>query len=289
MTAQIIDGKALAESLKAGLREQVLECKKIERAPHLVVIQVGSDPASDIYIRNKVRYCRDLGITVTHVRLDATCKPDEVRNLLVTYNYESNIDGIMIQDPLPEQFDDYDWSDDDIQPCRDVDGQTNEQMGALFWSVPVRGELYACTAYGCLKLMHTVHDSLEGLHVVIVGRSTVCGKPLAMMVLREDATVTICHSKTKNLKNFTKQADILVVATGKAGLITPEYVKEGATVIDVGITRTESGKIVGDVAPEVMEVAGHMTPVPGGVGPMTVAMLARNVVRSCQMRLTKED
>lgn len=288
MTAKIINGKELAETHRALMVKDVEECKRLGRAPHLVVVQVGNDPASDIYVRNKKRFCEGLGITVSHIQFASDCTTSEFRNVITSLNFDSNVDGIMVQMPLPSQFDNFDWSDDVIQPCHDVDGQCNEQLGALMWAEPVEGELYACTAHACIKLIHVAHKSIEGMHMVIVGRSTLCGKPLSMLALREDATVTICHTKTKNLKALTKQADILVVATGRAGLITPDYVKEGATVIDVGISRVD-GKVVGDVAPEVAEVAGYITPVPGGVGPMTVAMLARNVIKSCLLRLHKLD
>ncbi len=290
MTAKIIDGKAIAEALKPELIEDVKRCVAKARAPHLVVFQIGDNPASDIYVRNKERFCRSVGINVTNVHLNEGATYRQVRNIMTSMDYDSEYDGLMLQLPVAEELQDLIDDDDCIQASKDVDGQSNTQLGALFASERQVGELAACTAVAVMRCIYEVHEDLTGLHIVVVGRSKLVGRPVAMLALREDATVTICHSKTKNLAEITRQADILVVAIGKPHFIDAKYVKYGATVIDVGINRVD-GKVVGDVSPSVMEVAGAMTPVPGGVGPVTVAQLAHNTVDAAldHLRVDEKD
>ena len=282
MTAKLIDGKAIAEALKPEMIQDVEHCKKHSRAPHLAVVQIGDNPASEIYVRNKTRFCRSVGINVTDVHINEDANYREVRDVFTCLNYDGGYDGLMLQLPTPKIFQDICDDEDFIQSAKDVDGQSNDQLGALMSSERQVGELAACTAQAVMECIYSVHESIAGLHMVIVGRSKLVGKPLAMLALRagEDATVTVCHSKTKNLCEITRQADILVVAIGKPHFIDAKYVKFGATVIDVGINRVD-GKVVGDVAPNVEEVAGALTPVPGGVGPLTVAFLARNTIDAC--------
>ena len=271
MSAKILDGKACSE--------QALELIKANIGsewPTLVIYRIGDDPASAVYVRNKVRAAERVGIeaVVKHYPADAM-----LRTVLHDLEFDAkntNVDGIMIQLPLPEGWDATELIER-IPPEKDVDGLTYMNAGKAFiddtaWHQP-------CTAKGIIWLLHENGIHLTGKHVVVVGRSEIVGKPVAMMALANNATVTICHSRTKNLAEMTRQADILIVAVGKAGLITADMVKPGAVVVDVGINRNEEGKLVGDVDFDgVKEVAGWITPVPGGVGPMTVAMLMHNTL-----------
>lgn len=272
MSAKILDGKACSEQalelINTNLRDN--------DPPTLVIYRIGDDPASAVYVRNKVRAAARVGI-IANVRE----YPADTNFLAVAYEIEADakdpsVDGIMVQLPLPEGWDERELIEY-IPPEKDVDGLTWQNMGMLHeqvcWHQP-------CTAKGIIWLLHENGIHLTGRHVVVVGRSEIVGKPVALLALNNNATVTICHSRTKNLAEMTKQADILIVAVGKPGLITGDMVKPGAVVVDVGINRTENG-LVGDVDfDSVAEVAGWITPVPGGVGPMTVAMLMNNVARA---------
>ena len=269
MSAKILDGKTCSEQalelINANLRDN--------DPPTLVIYRIGDDPASAVYVRNKVRAAAKVGIIANVREYPADAMLRAVVHDIEADAQDSSIDGIMVQLPLPEGWDERDLIER-IPPEKDVDGLTYANMGMLHeqvcWHQP-------CTAKGIIWLLHENGIHLPGRHVVVVGRSEIVGKPAALLALNNDATVTICHSRTKNLAEMTRQADILIVAVGKPGLITADMVKPGAVVVDVGINRNEEGKLVGDVDFDgVKEVAGWITPVPGGVGPMTVAMLMMN-------------
>ena len=272
MAAKILDGKACAEKALTLIKETI----DPKDPPVLVIYRIGDDPASAVYVRNKVRAAERVGIHAIVREFSADESQSHVMGLIEEDAYDPNIDGIMVQLPLPERWDATELIEC-IPPEKDVDGLTYMNAGKAFiddtaWHQP-------CTAKGIIWLLHENGIHLTGKHVVVVGRSEIVGKPVAMMALANNATVTICHSRTKNLAEKTRQADILIVAVGKPGLITADMVKPGAVVVDVGINRNEEGKLVGDVDFDgVKEVAGWITPVPGGVGPMTVAMLMHNTL-----------
>jgi len=268
--AIIMDGKALAEKIKNACK---YTNEKVRR-PVLTVCQVGNDPASDIYVRNKEKACREAGIIFLHERV-----PEYVEQpMLEAQLRRGSKEACMLQLPIPKHLD-ANKAIDAIEPFSDVDGLHPRNMGLLMQGRPF---MIPCTAKGILRLLKEYQVPLDGKHAVIVGRSNIVGKPTAMLLLNENCTVTICHSHTENLASITKQADILVVAVGKAKLITADMVKPGAAVIDVGINRVD-GRVVGDVDFENVEkVAGWITPVPGGVGPMTVAMLLENTVQAAE-------
>lgn len=271
MSAKILDGKACSEQTLELIHTNIGDTK-----PTLVIYRIGDDPASAVYIRNKVRAAERVGIDAVVKEYPANTPQYEVWNRITIDAANPFIDGMMVQLPLPGGWDATELIER-IPPEKDVDGLTYMNAGMAFiddtaWHQP-------CTAKGIIWLLHENGIHLTGKHVVVVGRSEIVGKPVAMMALANNATVTICHSRTKNLAEMTKQADILIVAVGKPKLITADMVKPGAVVVDVGINRNEEGKLVGDVDFDgVKEVAGWITPVPGGVGPMTVAMLMHNTL-----------
>ena len=273
MSAKILNGKTTAAEAKRLCRDYL---NKKGIMPGLCIITIGDDPASAVYVRNKIKACEECGIYVRHEKFSANADSDMVERCIMSANIIPEVVGIMIQLPVPDGWDARKLMEL-IDPEKDVDGLTYANIGML-WS----GEAmhYPCTAKGIDYLLHENGIRFTGKHVVIVGRSNIVGKPMAAIALENNATVTICHSKTKNLAEHTRMADILVVAVGKPKLITADMVKPGAVVVDVGINRTENG-LVGDVDFDgVAEVAGWITPVPGGVGPMTVAMLMNNVARA---------
>ena len=273
MSAKILNGKITAAEAKALCREYL---NKKGVTPGLCIITIGDDPASAVYVRNKIKACAECGIHVMHHSFPADADPATVRFLISFANQDPATAGIMIQLPVPDGWDSRELIEL-IDPKKDVDGLTYANIGML-WSDEAMH--YPCTAKGIDYLLHENGIHFTGKHVVIVGRSDIVGKPMAAIALENNATVTICHSRTKNLEEHTKMADILIVAVGKPGLITGDMVKPGAVVVDVGINRTENG-LVGDVDfDSVAEVASWITPVPGGVGPMTVAMLMNNVARA---------
>jgi methylenetetrahydrofolate dehydrogenase (NADP+)/methenyltetrahydrofolate cyclohydrolase len=277
MSAKILNGKIAAAEARQLCRDY-LDKKGIR--PGLCIITIGDDPASAVYVRNKIKACEECGIYVRHEKFAADADPDMVERCIMSANILPEVAGIMIQLPVPDGWDARKLMEL-IDPEKDVDGLTYENIARL-WS----GEAmhYPCTAKGIDYLLHENGIRFTGKHVVIVGRSDIVGKPMAAIALENNATVTICHSRTKNLAEHTRMADILIVAVGKPGLITGDMVKPGAVVVDVGINRTENG-LVGDVDfDSVAEVAGWITPVPGGVGPMTVAMLMNNVARALAFR-----
>ena len=278
--AIIIDGKELAKNIREKLREEVQELKDADIHPKLAVIMVGEDKASKVYVKNKSKACEDVGIEYEEYLLPAKTKMEELLELIEKLNNDETIHGILVQSPLPEGLD-ANEAFKTIAPKKDVDGFNPINVGKLSLNQDC---LVSCTPYGIIKMLESYNIPIEGAHAVIIGRSNIVGKPLAKCLLNKNATVTVCHSRTKNLKEMTKQADILIAAIGKAKFVTADMVKEGATVIDVGINRTENG-LVGDTDFEaIKEKASFITPVPGGVGPMTIAMLMNNVIKAAKQQ-----
>lgn len=275
--AFVIDGKKISQEIKEELKEQVATLREEGKEIALAVIQVGEDPASSVYVGNKKKACAYIGIRSESYELPETVTQEELIDLIERLNRDEKINGILVQLPLPEHIDE-DAVIKAIAPSKDVDGFHPESVGALLIGQP---GFLPCTPAGIIQLLKRSNIEIAGKECVVVGRSNIVGKPMAVLLLRENATVTIAHSKTKNLKEVCRRADILVVAVGKPRMITGEYVKEGATVIDVGIHRNAENKLCGDVDYEdVFPIAGAVTPVPGGVGPMTIAMLMNNCVSS---------
>ena len=279
--AKIIDGKAIAAALSEKLKEQISYfTMQFGRKPKLAVILVGEDPASTIYVRNKIRACETVGITSESYRLPESTEQADLEALIERLNQDDQTDGILVQLPLPAHLN-AKRIIPLIDPKKDVDGFSAYNVGALL--LDDRNGLYSCTPLGIIQLIRSTGIDITGKHAVVVGRSSEVGKPVALMLLQQNATVTICHSKTENLGEVTRTADILVVAVGKKKLITADMVKEGAVVIDVGINRDEDGKLCGDVDfDSVSQKCGFITPVPGGVGPMTIAMLMTNTLKAAK-------
>lgn len=275
--AKLIDGKKIAQEIKDELKEEVSRFKEAGRKISLAVIQVGNDAASSVYVNNKKKACEYIGIESLSYQLAADTVQEELLKLITTLNEDEQVNGILVQLPLPEHMDE-DTILKAISPKKDVDGFHPISVGRLW--LGEKGFL-SCTPAGVIQLLKRSNIEIEGKECVIVGRSNIVGKPMAALLLRENATVTIAHSKTKNLQEITKRADILIAAVGKKKMITAEYVKEGAVVIDVGIHRDENNRLCGDVDFEAVEdKVLAITPVPGGVGPMTIAMLMDNCVET---------
>ncbi len=276
-----MDGKELAKTIRAELKEEVENLKKNRIHPKLAVVMVGEDKASAVYVRNKSKACNEVGVEYEEFLLPTETTMDKLLGLIESLNQDTNIDGILLQSPIPKHLD-IDEAFRAIDPGKDVDGFHPVNVGKLSLNQDC---FVSCTPFGIIKMLETYHVPIEGMHAVIIGRSNIVGKPLIQCLLNKNATVTICHSKTKNLEEVTKQADILIAAIGKPEFVTANMVKQGATVIDVGINRKEDGTLVGDVNfEEVSKKASYITPVPGGVGPMTVAMLMTNVVKAAKNR-----
>jgi methylenetetrahydrofolate dehydrogenase (NADP+) / methenyltetrahydrofolate cyclohydrolase len=279
MTAKIIDGKAIAQEVRAEWKVRADALKTRGITPGLAVIIVGEDPASKVYVANKVKACAELGLHSEHIVLSADTPEATLLARIDALNADPKIHGILVQLPVPKHIDSSKVLNA-ISPEKDVDGFHPQNVGAL---VTGNMRFAPCTPYGCLKLLEKSGVSIEGKHAVVVGRSNIVGKPMALLLLQANATVTICTSKTRDLAKFTRDADILVVATGKAKMITGDMIKPGAAVIDVGINRMDNGKLCGDVDfDSAKEVAGWITPVPGGVGPMTITMLVANTVQAAE-------
>ncbi|NWL87398.1 bifunctional methylenetetrahydrofolate dehydrogenase/methenyltetrahydrofolate cyclohydrolase FolD [Paenibacillus sp. 79R4] len=275
MTAPIISGKQVSEEIRAGLRAEVEALVKQGLTPGLAVVLVGEDPASQVYVRNKEKACHDLGYYSEVHRLSASTSQEELLALVDRLNRQANIHGILVQLPLPRHIDEKSVIDA-IAVEKDVDGFHPVNVGNL---VIGDDSLLPCTPAGVIELIKRTGIEMSGKHAVVIGRSNIVGKPVSLLLQRENATVTMCHSRTTNMKELTKQADILVVAIGKANFVDASYVKPGAVVIDVGMNRLDNGKLAGDVDFEsVKEVSGPITPVPGGVGPMTITMLMNNTL-----------
>ena len=275
--ARIIDGKMISKQLKDELKSEVEQLKKAGKKCALAVIQVGDDAASSVYVGNKKKACEYIGIESLSYKLPENTSEDELLALIEKLNADSNVHGILCQLPLPKHMNE-EHIVKAISPEKDVDGFHAENVGAL---VTGTEGFVSCTPAGIIELLKRSDVTIEGKHCVVIGRSNIVGKPMALLLLRENATVTVCHSKTRNLRDICKQADILVVAIGKPLYIDASYVKKGATVVDVGIHRDENNKLCGDVDFQKVEpVCGAITPVPGGVGPMTIAMLMKNCVEA---------
>lgn len=275
--AQIIDGKKISAEIKEELKEQVAQLKKDGVEGTLAVIQVGDDPASSVYVRNKKKACEYIGIGSKSYELPETATQTELMDLIAELNQDDAVNGILVQLPVPAHIDEKTIINA-ISPAKDVDGFHPENVGSL--TIGQKG-FVSCTPAGIIELLKRSNVEIDGKSCVIVGRSNIVGKPMALLMLRENATVTIAHSHTKNLKELCSQADILIVAIGKKEFITGEYIKENAVVIDVGIHRDENNKLAGDVKYDEAEPKASMiTPVPGGVGPMTIAMLMHNCVKA---------
>lgn len=275
-----MNGKELAKEIRGNLKIEVEELKKQGIIPKLAVIMIGDDKASQVYVRNKSKACDEIGIEYEEYLKDASTTQEELLNLIDELNERKDISGILLQSPIPKHLDIRE-AFNRIDYKKDVDGFNPVNVGKL-----AIGEdcFISCTPYGVVKLLEANNIEIEGKHVVILGRSNIVGRPLIQCMLNEHATVTVCHSRTQNLKEFTKQADILISAIGKAKFITEDMVKDGAVVIDVGINRNDEGKLVGDVDYENVESkTSYITPVPGGVGPMTIAMLMNNVVKAAKI------
>ena len=278
MSAVMIDGRAVAKNWKEEIAKQTAGLIGKGVTPHLAVVLVGENPASQVYVRNKENACIKAGIRSTVIRLDEGCTQAELEDTVRKLNGDASVHGILVQLPLPKHLDESRVLAL-IDPDKDVDGFHAMNSGRLMNGQP---RFVPCTPLGVMKLLEAYDIPVAGRHAVIIGRSNIVGKPMAMLLLAKDATVTVCHSKTQNLSELARQADILVAAVGRPGFVTADMVKPGAAVIDVGINRVD-GQIVGDVAPEVEQVAGYLTPVPGGVGQMTIAMLLANTLDAARM------
>ncbi len=279
MSAQRIEGKQISDQMREEMITEAAELKAKGIVPGLAVVLVGEDPASKVYVGSKAKACEQLGFYSEVHRLEETTSEAELLGLIEQLNNQANIHGILVQLPLPKHINEKAVIDM-ISVGKDVDGFHPESVGNL---VIGDDSLLPCTPAGVIELIKRSGVDIAGKHAVVIGRSNIVGKPVAMLLLREHATVTICHSRTANMKEIAKQADILVVAIGKAKAIDSSYVKSGAIVIDVGINRLESGKLAGDVDyDDCLEQAAHITPVPGGVGPMTITMLMKNTITAAK-------
>ncbi|MCS6811821.1 MAG: bifunctional methylenetetrahydrofolate dehydrogenase/methenyltetrahydrofolate cyclohydrolase FolD [Tepidimonas sp.] len=279
MTAQLIDGVALARHWRQRVAERAAALAARGQRPGLAVILVGDDPASQVYVRNKVKACGEAGIHSVLETYPASLSEDELLGRIAALNADPAVHGILVQLPLPPHLN-AQRVIEAIAPQKDVDGFHVANAGALLVGQP---GFWPCTPYGCMKMLEHIGCELRGRHAVVVGRSNIVGKPMALMLLQASATVTICHSATADLAHHTRQADVLVAAVGRPRMITAGMVKPGAVVLDVGINRLPDGKLCGDVDFDgVRQVAGWITPVPGGVGPMTIAMLLLNTVQAAE-------
>jgi methylenetetrahydrofolate dehydrogenase (NADP+) / methenyltetrahydrofolate cyclohydrolase len=278
-TAQLIDGNALAAQLRGDVATRAATLKARGLTAGLAVVLVGENPASQVYVRNKVKACRDAGLHSVLERYPAEMTESDLLARIDTLNHDDSIHGILVQLPLPSHID-ANKVIEAISPAKDVDGFHVASAGALMVGQP---GFWPCTPYGCMKMLESIGYSLRGKHAVVIGRSNIVGKPMALMLLQQNATVTVCHSATANLKAITLQADVIVAAVGKRNVLTADMVKPGAVVIDVGMNRNDEGKLCGDVEfAGVSQVAGYITPVPGGVGPMTITMLLVNTMEAAE-------
>lgn len=279
MTAEIISGKELAKEKREQMKRETVQLKEKGIVPGLAVILVGDDPASQSYVRSKQKACKEIGIHSELDHLPVTTTEEQLLQKIEKLNKADHIHGILVQLPLPDHISETAVIEA-INPNKDVDGFHPINIGRMMTG---QDAFLPCTPFGIIEMIKSKGIDIEGKHAVVIGRSNIVGKPVGQLLLNKNATVTYCHSRTKNMKEITKQADILVVAVGKAQFISKEYIKEGAVVIDVGVNRNEEGKLVGDVDfEEAKEVASYLTPVPGGVGPMTITMLLHNTIVSAK-------
>ena len=283
MSAHIIDGNALAQHWREQVARDCVALQARGVKPGLAVLLVGDNPASQVYVRNKVKACEQAGLHSVLEQLPADLSESDLLERVEALNRDPLIHGILVQLPLPAHIDAHKVIEA-IDPAKDVDGFHVASAGALMTGLP---GFWPCTPHGCMKMLESIGYTLSGKHAVVIGRSNIVGKPMALMLLAQNATVTICHSRTVNLKAITLQADVIVAAVGQRNTVTADMVKPGAVVIDVGMNRNEAGKLCGDVDFEaVRHIAGHITPVPGGVGPMTIAMLLVNTLESARRTLS---
>ncbi len=279
MTAQLIDGNALSRELRAQVAQRSTALKERGVTPGLAVIQVGENPASQVYVRNKVKACADAGLHSVLEHYPADLSEAALLERIAALNADASIHGILVQLPVPAHIDAQKVIAA-IAPAKDVDGFHVVSAGALMTGMP---GFLPCTPYGCMKMLESIGYELRGKHAVVIGRSNIVGKPMALLLLQKNATVTVCHSATRDLKAFTLQADVIVAAVGKRNVLTADMVKPGAVVLDVGMNRNDEGKLCGDVDfAGVKDVAGFITPVPGGVGPMTITMLLVNTLEAAE-------
>ena len=279
MTAELIDGNALSQKLRQDVAARAAALRARGTIPGLAVVLVGDNPASQVYVRNKVKACENSGLHSVLEKYDADLSEAALLARVDALNHDPAIHGILVQLPLPAHIDAQKVIEA-ISPAKDVDGFHIASAGALMTGAP---GFWPCTPYGCMKMLESIHYDLRGKHAVVIGRSNIVGKPMALMLLQKNATVTICHSGTKDLKAMTLQADVIVAAVGKRNLLTADMVKPGAVVLDVGMNRDDAGKLCGDVDFDgVKAVASHLTPVPGGVGPMTITMLLVNTMEAAE-------
>jgi methylenetetrahydrofolate dehydrogenase (NADP+)/methenyltetrahydrofolate cyclohydrolase len=279
MTAQIIDGTALSKTIRAQLAQRAAALTARGHQPGLAVILVGEDPASQVYVRNKVKACQEHGLHSVLEKYDATLSEADLLGRIDALNRDPAIHGILVQMPLPRHINPHRVIES-ISTAKDVDGYSTLSAGELLTGLP---GFRPCTPYGCMKLIESTGVDLRGKHAVVIGRSNTVGKPMALLLLQANATVTVCHSASADLAHHTRQADVIVAAVGRRDTVTPGMVKPGAIVIDVGMNRNDEGKLCGDVDfAGVSQVASHITPVPGGVGPMTITMLLANTVESAE-------
>lgn len=278
---QIIDGKELARSIRGEVKKEVDNIREKNVIPKLAVIMVGDNSASKVYVKNKSKACQECGVEFEEILLDANTSMETLLSIIDKLNERTDINGILLQSPIPKDLN-IQEAFERISYKKDVDGFNPVNVGKLMIG---EDTFISCTPYGIIKMLEAYNIEIEGKHAVIIGRSNIVGKPLAQCLLRNNATVTICHSKTRDISQITKTADILISAVGRVNMVTSEMVKEGAVVIDVGMNRNDDGKLVGDVDFEnVKEKASYITPVPGGVGPMTIAMLMNNVVKATKIQ-----
>jgi methylenetetrahydrofolate dehydrogenase (NADP+)/methenyltetrahydrofolate cyclohydrolase len=279
MTAQLIDGNALSRKIRADVSGRIAALKASGVEPTLAIVLVGEDPASQVYVKHKVNDSSETGLVAHLERYPATMTEAELLARIHALNDDPKVHGILVQLPLPRHMDSHRVIEA-ISPTKDVDGFHVASAGALMVGQP---GFWPCTPHGCMKMLESIGYDLRGKHAVVIGRSNIVGKPMAMMLLAKNATVTICHSATKDLGAITRQADVVVAAVGKRNILTADMVKPGAVIIDVGMNRKEDGKLAGDVDFDgVKEVASWITPVPGGVGPMTRAMLLANTLEAAE-------
>jgi methylenetetrahydrofolate dehydrogenase (NADP+)/methenyltetrahydrofolate cyclohydrolase len=279
MTAQLIDGTALSKQIRAEVAQRAAALRARGVVPGLAVILVGDDPASQVYVRNKIRACEESGLRSVFEKYGADLSEAALLERIAALNADASVHGILVQMPLPPHIDPHKVIEA-ISTAKDVDGYSVLSAGELVAGLP---GFRPCTPYGCMKLIESTGLALRGKRAVVIGRSNTVGKPMALLLLQADATVTICHSRTADIAAHTREADVVVVAVGRRGTLTAEMVKPGAVVIDVGMNRDEAGKLCGDVDfAGVSQVAGAITPVPGGVGPMTIAMLLVNTVEAAE-------
>src|SRR5690625_288896 len=279
MSAKIIDGKKIAQHLREEMKHEIQQLNERNIQPHLTVILIGNDPASHSYVNGKEKASKEVGISSKIIRLPKDTSEDQLLNEIDILNKDENTDGILVQLPLPKHIDEQKVIEA-IHPSKDVDGFHPTNIGRM---IVKKQSFLPCTPYGIIKILQYENIEIEGKHVVVIGRSNIVGKPMGQLLLNESATVTYCHSKTKDIKSFTKNADIIIVAVGKPNVIDESYIKEGAVIIDVGVNRVDDSRLVGDVDYGSAKLkASYITPVPGGVGPMTITMLLKNTIKAAK-------